>query len=218
MSDEGDWGELAPYWHLFEHSGSDASVGEAALADGARAPLLYVGAGIGTYAAALAKRVGHVIGVDRSPAMAEHASARIPTVVADVRTLPFGDATFQGVIVATGVVETLGESLVAAFRELRRVASGGPIHVAAFIDTGVILDRHAALAAWLAEKAPDPDLDRLAGAIGDRSQAAALMKRAMPRYAAGIRERAVIDAAAAALLSTRRLLDERGFMLWRHQA
>ena len=46
---EAELGALAPYWHLFEALGSDASIGEVAVSDGAESPLLYIGAGLGTY-------------------------------------------------------------------------------------------------------------------------------------------------------------------------
>lgn len=213
----GRLGALAPYWQLFEALGSDASVGEAAVSDGAGSPLLYIGAGLGTYPAALAKRVGTVVAIDRSIAMARRANAHLPTIVADVRALPFADATFRGVFCATGVMELLGGSISAAYTELARVARGAPIHVAAFIDTGIAIDRHALIAAWLAGHAHDELLDRLAGEVGDRQLAGDLVTRAMSRYAVGIAERTIIDAAATASLSTRRLLRDRGCMLWRHE-
>ena len=147
---EAELGALAPYWHLFEALGSDASIGEVAVSDGAESPLLYIGAGLGTYPAALAGRVGTVMAIDSSIEMALCANTRGPTVVADIRALPFGDATFRGVVCATGVMELLGNTIGLAYRELGRVARGAPIHVAAFIDAGIEIDRYAFVAEWLA--------------------------------------------------------------------
>ena len=214
---EAELGALAPYWHLFEALGSDASIGEVAVSDGAESPLLYIGAGLGTYPAALAKCVETVMAIDSSLEMALCANTRVPTVVADVRALPFGDATFRGVVCATGVMELLGNTIGLAYRELGRVARGAPIHVAAFIDAGIEIDRYAFVAEWLAGRLRDETLDRLAVETGDPIRAAELVTTAMSRYAVGIAERTIIDAAASASLSTRRLLNERGFMLWRHE-
>ncbi len=222
MSERYDWDALAPYWQLFEALGSDARVIAAANADGLQAPVLYVGAGLGTYAIEVARTHTPVIALDRSVAMARLAHVRHPGLhltVGDVLALPFGDESFRGVICATGVLELLGDQMTAAFRELRRVARGSPIYVATFIDTGPPLDRHAMVEAWLGGHAKDALLDRLAQEVGDRERAARLVERAMPRFNITVTERLLIDAAAAAGLSTRRLFvdRERGVMLCRHE-
>lgn len=221
MSDTFDWDALAPYWHIFETGGSDDSILTAAMAQRLETPVLYIGAGIGTYAARLASLVGRVVAIDSSPAMVRETRVRHPeiaAIVADVVTLPFADAAFRSVVCATGVIEFLGPQLPAAYRELGRVARGGLIYVAAFIDDAAGFDRHAQIAAWLAGQAGDDRLDQLAREVGDRERAVRLLQRATPRYAPGLTERVVIDAAAEAGLSTRRLLDDRsrGFMLWQH--
>jgi ubiquinone/menaquinone biosynthesis C-methylase UbiE len=222
MSERYDWDALAPYWHLFEARGSDARVIAAANADGLQAPILYVGAGLGTYAIEVARSHTPVIALDRSPAMARLAHVRHPRLlltVGDVLALPFRDAAFRGVICATGVFELLGDQRTAAFRELHRVARGAPIHVATFIDSGTPIDRHAMVEAWLGGHAKDALLDRLAQEVGDRERAARLVENAMPRFDVSVTERQLIDAAAAAGLSTRRLFAdrERGVMLCRHE-
>jgi hypothetical protein len=221
MTERFDWDALAPYWHLFEAGGSDATVIDAVLRDDIHGPLLYVGAGLGTYAAALAGLVGEVVAIDRSAAMARRARehhAGLPLVIGDLTALPFRDAAFRGVLCATGVMEFLGEALPAAYRELARVARGAPIHVAAFVGDATVFDRHAAARAWLAGARSDAQLDALAAELGDRERAARLVEQAMPALAGMLRERTIIDAAASASLPTRRLLHDRqrGIMLWRH--
>jgi len=216
-----DWDALAQHWHLFEHGGSDDAIIAAAIDDGACAPLLYVGCGLGTYAAHAAVRVGQVVAVDRSRAMARRARQlhpELPIVVADVAALPFADGAFRGVICATGVLEHLGERLAASLAELARVARGAPIHVAAFVARrGPRYDRHAAIEAWLVRDAADEVFDRVAADLGDRERAAQLLIDAFPRYGPEIHERELIDGAATAGLSTRRLVEDlaRGVMLWR---
>ena len=221
MSDRFDWDALAPYWHIFEAAGSDDSVLTAAMAAGLDTPVLYIGGGVGTYAARLAALIGNVVAIDSSRAMVRETRVRHPeiaAIVADVVTLPFADAAFRSVVCATGVIEFLDDTLQAAYRELARVCRGGALYVAAFIDDSVGIDRHAQIAAWLAGQAVDERLDRLARELGDRERAARLLQRATPRYAPRLTERVVIDAAGTAGLSTRRLLDDRsrGVMLWQH--
>ena len=221
MTERFDWDALAPYWHLFEAGGSDTFVIDAVLRDGIRGPLLYVGAGLGTYAAALAGLLGEVIAIDRSAVMARRAREQhsgLPVVVADLTALPFRDAAFRGVLCATGVVEFLGEALPAAYRELARVARGAPIHVAGFVGDSTFFDRHAAARAWLAGARDDAQLDELATVVGDRERTVRLVEQAMPAFAGTIRERTIDAAAGSAGLSTRRLLEDRqrGIMLWRH--
>lgn len=222
MTERFDWDALAPYWHLFEAGGSDASVVDAVLRDGTSAPVLYVGAGLGTYAAAFRRLLGDVVALDRSPTMTRRAHElhpELPLVVGDVTALPFHDSTFRGVVCATGVVELLGGLLPVAYRELARVARDAPLHVAAFVGDSAGFDRHAAARAWLAGERADAQLDELAAEIGDRAAVARLIEEAMPAFAGTIRERTIIDAATTAGLSTRRLLEDhqRAIMLWRHQ-
>jgi len=118
--------------------------------------VLDVGCGSGVVTRAIAQRVapgGNVIGVDSSPALLavarEHADAldlegRIEWRVADCRTLPFADASFDAVIAATvlahvpGAVDALGEMV-------RVTRPGGRIGVFDFDGDGLLIshpDRH----------------------------------------------------------------------------
>lgn len=207
MSDDYDWDALAAHWELFEQAGSGDEDIDVIADAGAAAPALVVGAGIGTYAARLAARIGGpVTAVDRSAAMLARAAERHPELRlgrADARALPFNGASFATVYCATGVAEMLLD-LAGALREFVRVASG-PVFLSVIPPPQVRIDRHALVARALAGEIHDPLVAALAARAGSMAAAAALLLRAMPRFAVGVPERAVIDAGLATGRSIRRL-------------
>ena len=218
-----DWDALAPFAHLLDDLGSGDDLVDAVTGDGLVAPVLFVGAGRGRYAARLRGRASPVLAIDASPAMARRggAEARLPYVVADVRALPVAGAAFATVVCATGVIEMLGEDdRRAAIAELARV---GPwcAYVAAFAHPGgqapPPFDLHDAIDAWQRGGGGHELFDGVAAAMNDRAAAAAILRRALPRTPVSLPEPTVIDDAASLGLSTRRLAwtERTGTMIWR---
>jgi ubiquinone/menaquinone biosynthesis C-methylase UbiE len=67
---------------------------------------LEVGCGTGHFTRWLAQRLPRVIGIDRSPAMLAQAARldpRVPVVVGDAHTLPFGDRSLDLVVLVTAL-------------------------------------------------------------------------------------------------------------------
>jgi|GEM_PF-3242735 len=215
-----DWDALAPHWHLFEDRGFADTLVRSLVRERVPAPVLFVGAGLGRYAAALRDQVGPVIAVDRSPRMAARGSAtrRLPFIVADARALPFVERAFATVVCASGVIEGMcGADRAAVLRELGRVSQAG-FYLAAFVirDGAPTVDVHAAIRAWEAGAIANHAFDEVARELGSVRQAAALLSRALPACEPAVTERAVIDSAAEHELSVRRVEqdDRRGVALW----
>jgi ubiquinone/menaquinone biosynthesis C-methylase UbiE len=97
-----------------------------ALAPGAR--LLDAGCGSGWWLRELAERgAARLHGVDLSPERVEAAAAAVPVAdvrVGDVRALPFGDGSFDGLFLFT-VLSSLPSTATALREALRVLASGG---------------------------------------------------------------------------------------------
>jgi hypothetical protein len=215
------WDALAPYWHLFESDGFGLLTIAALVADGITAPLVLVGAGIGTFAARLRDEVGETMAVDRSPAMARRAAIEhgLRCIVGDATCLPLADASVATAICATGVIESLSRThRIEVLRELARVAARS--YVCAFaaphrdgppaIEIAPTLDR------WRAGE-PIARFDRLAAQVGDRQRAYELLAAALPAYEIVIDELDFSDDAVRAGLRARRVAGDAsaGTMLWR---
>ncbi|GAB2820261.1 class I SAM-dependent methyltransferase [Lentzea nigeriaca] len=100
----------------------------------ADAHVLDCACGIGTQAIGLAMRGYDVVGADLSPVAASRAvveaSARgvsLPALVADMRSLPFADASFDVVLAADNALPHLltSDDMLAALRGMRRVLRPG---------------------------------------------------------------------------------------------
>ncbi|MFS8102989.1 class I SAM-dependent methyltransferase [Lentzea alba] len=100
----------------------------------AGARVLDCACGIGTQAIGLAMRGHEVVGTDLSPRAASRAvveaSARgvsLPAAAADMRALPFADASFDVVLAADNSLPHLltSDDVLAALREMRRVLRPG---------------------------------------------------------------------------------------------
>lgn len=90
--------------------------------------------GIGTQAIGLARRGYSVVGSDLSPKAASRAVAEatargmsLPSFAADMRALPFADASFDVVLAADNALPHLltADDVLAALREMRRVLRPG---------------------------------------------------------------------------------------------
>lgn len=95
----------------------------ATLPAGAR--VLDVGCGPGRDLARLQRAGMRAVGVDLNRAFAARAARHGPVVVADVRALPFRDATFAGVWACASLVHLDAGGVLRALTELRRVAACG---------------------------------------------------------------------------------------------
>jgi hypothetical protein len=215
------WDALAPYWHLFEGDGFGTSTIAALVADGITAPLVLVGAGIGTYAAMLRDQVGDAVAVDRSTAMMRRAAVEhdLRCIVGDGTSLPLADASLATAICATGVIESLSSpERIKVLRELARVAAR--VYVCAFaaphregppaIEIRPVLDRSRA-------GEPIARFDLLAAELGDRERAYQLLVETMPAYEVVIDELDFADDALGAGLRVHRIANTAppGTMLWR---
>lgn len=196
-----DWDALAPFWHHFEDEGfSDRamSVVESAL----RPPCLYIGAGLGTYAARLDDTlgVGSVTAVDRSLAMLRRGRRTLPAVCADAAELPFARDSFASALVATGVLEPSRDRLRILGELARVVTPAGMVVVAVFLPTGQPFDTWDDLAAWhrcTERREAWRGYDAVATELADRDAAYRVLRAALPR-----RARAVSDDDLAAAASS----------------
>jgi SAM-dependent methyltransferase len=100
-----------------------------------RSPVLVVGAGHGLLVAELQSRGYQCAGVDFSSEMIKHAKSRrgLDIIQADASALPLGNATYETIIYATGVIDFNGDenAILNMLHEGRRVVKpGGKILVA----------------------------------------------------------------------------------------
>lgn len=128
------WDALAPYHAAIEDNYLDrASLRR--IMGAVRSPVLVVGAGQGLLVAELQAKGIHCDGVDFSSEMIRHAKSRrgLDLIQADATALPLGDAKYETVIYATGVVDFCRDenSIRDMLREGRRLLKpGGKIFVA----------------------------------------------------------------------------------------
>lgn len=89
------------------------------------APVADIGSGCGRDLAALRDADLNAVGVDASAGLARHASVHGPVTIADVRDLPFGDASFDAVLCAAVLLHLPDADMRVALGELRRVLRPG---------------------------------------------------------------------------------------------
>jgi ubiquinone/menaquinone biosynthesis C-methylase UbiE len=130
------WDDYAPFydWENAQTLGRrDVPFWRRVAAD-ANGPVLELGCGTGRVTRPLAKAGLNIVGVDRSAAMLErihnripHPTSRIPLVRADIRALPFSDASFPMVIAPYGILQSLirPNDLTAALASAARVVAPG---------------------------------------------------------------------------------------------
>jgi SAM-dependent methyltransferase len=100
-----------------------------------RGVVLEVGCGPGQISRFLHDGGCDVLGTDLSPAMVRVAGERTPAVrfqEADLRRLPFDDASMAGVVAFYAIVHFTPDELPEIFRELRRVLAPGGLVLVAF--------------------------------------------------------------------------------------
>jgi len=131
------WDEYAPFydWENARTLGRRDVAFWQRLAAQTNGPVLELGCGTGRVTRPLAKAGVNIVGVDRSAAMLDrllqqlpNAKSRIPIVRADIRALPFADASFPAVIAPYGILQSLirPPDLTATLASVARVvASGG---------------------------------------------------------------------------------------------
>ena len=108
-----------------------------------RPPVLVVGAGQGLLVAELQSKGIQCDGVDFSPEMIRHAKSRrgLDLIQADASAMPMGNATYETIIYATGVIDfTIDENVIRNILvEGRRVMRpGGKIFVAFYRSSRVL--------------------------------------------------------------------------------
>jgi len=122
------WDALAAHHAAIEDSYLDRASLRRIL-DEVRSPVLVIGAGQGLLVAELRARDFRCDGVDFSAEMIRHAKRRrgLELIQADATALPLGDATYQTVLYATGVVDFNSdeEAIRRMLDEGRRVAKPG---------------------------------------------------------------------------------------------
>jgi SAM-dependent methyltransferase len=128
------WDALAPRHWLIEDNYLDLASIRRVLHE-IRSPVLVVGAGQGLIVAELRRNNFHCDGVDLSSEMIEYARRRrgLMLIQADAKSLPFGKASYQTLVYATGVVDFAidEEQIRGILNEARRVVRpGGNILVA----------------------------------------------------------------------------------------
>ena len=133
------WDEYAPFydWENARTLGRRDVPFWTRLASRANGRVLELGCGTGRVTAPLAKAGVHIVGADRSAAMLQRArdrSARasrsimsMPLVRADIRALPFADASFPMVIAPYGILQSLirPPDLTATLTSVARVIARG---------------------------------------------------------------------------------------------
>jgi SAM-dependent methyltransferase len=128
------WDALAPHHAAIEDNYLDLASLRRIMRE-VRSPVLVVGAGQGLLVAELQSRGFQCEGVDFSSEMIRHAKIRrgLDLIQADASALPLGDAAYETVIYATGVVDFCGDenAIRSMLREGGRVLKpGGKIFVA----------------------------------------------------------------------------------------
>lgn len=128
------WDALAPHHAAIEDNYLDRASVRRIMSD-VRSPVLVVGAGHGLLVAELQSNGFHCDGVDFSSEMIRHAKSRrgLDLIQADATALSLGDAKYETVIYATGVVDFCSDenSICDMLREGRRVVKpAGKIFVA----------------------------------------------------------------------------------------
>ena len=128
------WDALAEHHAAIEDNYLDLASLRRIMSD-VRSPILVVGAGQGLLVAELLAKGFQCDGVDFSSEMIKYAKSRrsLDLIRADASALPLGDATYETIIYATGVIDFNGdeEAIRKMLSEGRRVVkSGGKIFVA----------------------------------------------------------------------------------------
>ena len=128
------WDALAPHHSSIENNYLDLPSLRRIVHD-IHQPVLVVGAGQGLIVAELRKKGLRSDGVDFSSEMIRYAKTRrgLEFVQADARAMPFGEATYETIIYATGVVDFIGdeEQIRVIMNEARRIVNrSGNIFVA----------------------------------------------------------------------------------------
>lgn len=204
-----DWDALAPYWGWFEDRGF-ASTALSLIEGGLRPPCLYIGAGLGTFAARLADTLapGMVVALDASLPMLRQGSTdrRIERVCALAEALPFAAGSFVSAVVATGVLEPGDE----AHRTQILDQVAGCVDQHGFVVAAAMIaasdecarDTHDELDRWFhATDSQHPGwngFDRVAVALGSRVEALALLRRSFPRNEPTLAVDSIANAASAA--------------------
>src|SRR5215467_3779194 len=123
------WDQYAPFydWENAQTLGRRDVPFWTRVASRAHGPVLELGCGTGRVTRPLARAGIDVVGVDRSAAMlarVSHPHFRIPLVRADIRALPFADASFPMVIAPYGILQSLirARDLAATLASVARVA------------------------------------------------------------------------------------------------
>src|SRR4030095_6825976 len=130
------WDEYAPFdvWESAQTLGRRDVPFWRRVAAEAKGPVLELGCGTGRVTRPLAKAGIKVVGVDRSAAMLERIPGRIPNpesqiplVRADIRALPFANASFPMVIAPYGILQSLirARDLSATLASIARVVAPG---------------------------------------------------------------------------------------------
>lgn len=103
-------------------------------------PIVDLGCGPGQVGRFLQDHGRRVIGAHNSAAMAARASVHLGSaVVADIRRLPFGDASLGGVVAFYSIIHVRRDELGAAMAELRRaLRPGGCVLLAAHQGVGLV--------------------------------------------------------------------------------
>ncbi|HEX5221709.1 MAG TPA: class I SAM-dependent methyltransferase [Verrucomicrobiae bacterium] len=138
------WDTLAPHHAAIEDNFLNRASLRRIMKD-VRSPVLVVGAGQGLLVAELLSSGFQCDGVDFSPEMIRHAKSRrgLDLIQADASAMPLGNATYETIIYATGVIDfTSDENVIRnMLAEGRRVTRpGGKIFVA-FYRSSPVLER-----------------------------------------------------------------------------
>ena len=140
MADAVDfWDSLAPYLSYMEDNFLNADCIHA-LTGVIGGPVLVVGGGQGLLVGEL-KEMGYAVdGVDWDIKMVEYAESRrgLKLIHGDARELPFDDKSYNTTIIATGVVDFIGDEKVVEtiINEARRVTDGSGVVLVAFYRFG----------------------------------------------------------------------------------
>jgi ubiquinone/menaquinone biosynthesis C-methylase UbiE len=141
------WNALAEHHAAIEENFLELSSLRQIMGD-VRPPVLVVGAGQGLLVAELMAKGFACDGVDFSAEMIKHAKIRrgLEIVESDAAALPFGEASYQTVIYATGVVDFNSdeEAVGRMLREGRRIVKPGGAILVAFYRVSPALEEFLA--------------------------------------------------------------------------